>query len=144
MRNHLVREVMSQPTIAILWSATILEAAAVMETNRVRRLPVIDENQVVIGIISQGDVREATSVFHTASPYAPDQDEVLLCVDEVMASEVKAVGPDDSLMTVVQLMMEHKIGGVPVLDEQGRALGIVTESDIFRLLIQSWQAAGAQ
>jgi len=139
MRDYLVREVMSQPAIVILWNATILEAGALMETHRVRRLPVVDEDGIVIGIISQGDVREATSVFHTASPYAPDQEEALLCVDEVMAGDVKSVAPDDPLQKVVQLLLEHKIGGLPVVDESGRALGIVTESDIFRLLLQSWE-----
>ena len=139
MRRYLVREVMSQPAIVIEWDASILTASWSMQTNNVRRLPVIDENQIVIGIVSLGDVREATSVYNIASPYAPDQDEVLLAVDEVMTAPAHTIAREDDLLDVVKLMLEHKIGGVPVVDETGHAVGMVTESDIFRLLIQAWK-----
>ena len=92
----------------------------------------------MIGIVSSGDVREATSVYHTASPYAPDQDEVLLDVDEVMTSPALTVTPDTRLLDVVRLLVKHKIGGVPVVDIQGHALGMLAESDVFRLLLQDW------
>ena len=134
---------MSQPAVVIEWDASVLDAAAQMELNNIRRLPVVNDDGVVIGIVSQSDVREATSVYHTASPYAPDQDEILLAVDEVMATPPYTVGPDDSLLEVVRLFVEHKIGGVPVIDGQGYPLGILTESDVFRLLLQSWEEAEA-
>ncbi len=140
MHQYLVREVMTQPAIVIEWSASILDASALMEARGVRRLPVVDEENIVIGIVSSGDVREATSVYHTASPYAPDQDEILLDVDEVMTSPALTVTPDTRLLDVVRLLVKHKIGGVPVVDVQGHAVGMLTESDIFRLLIQTWEA----
>ncbi len=138
MHQYLVREVMTQPAIVIEWSASILDASALMEVRGVRRLPVVDEENIVIGIVSSGDVREATSVYHTASPYAPDQDEVLLDVDEVMTSPALTVTPDTRLLDVVRLLVKHKIGGVPVVDVQGHALGMLAESDVFRLLLQDW------
>ena len=49
------------------------------------------------------------------------------------------VAADEPLRHVVQLMLDHKIGGIPVVDDQGCALGMVTESDLFRLLIQLWE-----
>ncbi|NOX62017.1 MAG: CBS domain-containing protein [Chloroflexi bacterium] len=142
MRQYLVREVMSQPAIVIRWDATILEASALMESESVRRLPVVDEKNRVVGIISLGDVREATSVYSTASPYAPDHDEILLAVDEVMSAPVHTVMPDDSMERVVRMMLEHKIGGIPVVDAAGQPLGMVTESDVFRLLLQAWKTSG--
>lgn len=134
---------MTQPAVVIEWDASVLDAAAQMELNDIRRLPVVNDDGVVIGIVSQSDVREATSVYHTASPYAPDQDEILLDVDEVMSSPAYTVSPDHSLLEVVRLFVDHKIGGVPVIDEQGYPQGIITESDVFRLLLQSWEEAGA-
>lgn len=141
MQQYLVREVMSRPAIAIEWGESILDASALMEARQVRRLPVVDDENIVIGIISSGDVREATSVYSTASPYAPDQDEVLLGVDEVMTTPALTVTLDATLLEVVRLLVEHKVGGIPVVDVEGHPLGMITESEIFRLLIQDWEAA---
>lgn len=136
MRRYLIRNIMSQPPLVISWDAPILEAAALMESSDIRRLPVVNDDNRIIGIISLGDVREATSVYAIASPYAPEQDEIVLAVDEVMSMPVHTVKPDDDLLTAVRLMLEHKIGGVPVVDAEGHPLGMVTESDIFRLILQ--------
>ena len=141
MQQYPVREVMSQPAIAIEWGESILNASALMEARQVRRLPVVDDENIVIGIISLGDVREAISVYSTASPYAPDQDEILLDVDEVMATPALTVTLDATLLEVVRLLVEHKVGGIPVVDVGGHPLGMVTESDIFRLLIREWETA---
>ena len=141
MYQCLVREVMTQPAIVIEWDASILDAAALMEAQLVRRLPVVDDENIVIGIISLGDVREATSVYSTVSPYAPDQDEALLDVDEVMTTPALTVMADVTLLDVVRLLVKHKVGGIPVVDIEGHPLGMITESDIFQLLIQDWEAA---
>ncbi len=140
MHPYLVREIMSQPAIVIEWGASILDASALMEARQVRRLPVVNDDNIVIGIVSSGDIREATSVYNTASPYAPDQDEILLDVDEVMTTPALTTTPDATLLDFVRLLVEHKVGGIPVVDVAGRPLGMITESDIFRLLIQAWEA----
>lgn len=139
MRPHLVREIMSQPAITIAWDRSILAASGLMESNNIRRLPVVDEDGLLIGIVSLGDVREAMSVYQTANPYAPDSDDILLAVDEIMTTPAITVGPDARLLDVVRLMLEHKIGGVPVVDEAGHPAGMVTESDLFRLMIDLWE-----
>lgn len=140
MHPYLVREIMSQPAIVIEWGASILDASALMEARQVRRLPVVNDDNIVIGIVSSGDIREATSVYNTASPYAPDQDEILLDVDEVMTTPALTTTPDATLLDFVRLLVKHKVGGIPVVDVTGRPLGMITESDIFRLLIQAWEA----
>ncbi len=139
MQHYLVREVMISPVISIRWDASILEASALMEEKGIRRLPVVDEEDILIGILSDGDVREALSIYNVTNPYAPDQDEILLAVDEIMSAPVYTVRPDEHLRNVVQLLLEHKIGGVPVVDEHNRPLGVITESDIFRLMLDEWE-----
>ena len=138
MPSYLARDVMTTPAVTIRWDATVLEASALMEDRDIRRLPVVDEEDVLIGIVSEGDVREALSIYNFTNPYAPDQDEILLAVDEIMSAPVHTVGPQEHLRTVIQLMLEHKIGGVPVVDDQRRPLGVITESDIFRLILKEW------
>ena len=141
MRSYLARDIMTSPAVTIRWDASVLEASVLMEESHIRRLPVVDEDGVLIGIISDGDVREALSIYSVTNPYAPDQDEILLAVDEIMSTPVFTVGPDEHLRNVVQLMLEHKIGGVPVVDEQHHPLGVITESDLFRLMLQEWEAS---
>ncbi len=138
MRSYLARDVMTSPAVSVRWDATVLEASALMEEKNIRRLPVVDEDDILIGIISDGDVREALSIYNVTNPYAPDQDEILLAVDEIMSTPVFAVGPEEHLRTVVQLMLEHKIGGVPVIDDHRHPVGVITESDLFRLMLEEW------
>ncbi|HFQ94943.1 MAG TPA: CBS domain-containing protein [Anaerolineae bacterium] len=138
MQPYLARDVMTSPAVTIRWDATVLEASALMEERNIRRLPVVDEENVLIGIISDGDVREALSIYNLTNPYAPDQDEILLAVDEIMSAPVHAVGPEEHLRQVIRLMLDHKIGGVPVVDAQHHPVGVITESDIFRLILREW------
>lgn len=138
MRHLLVRDIMSHPAHVIEWRASVMDAAGLLESLNVRRLPVVDDDGVIMGVISLGDVREATSIHSTVSPYAPEQDEILLAVDEVMTSPPITLNPDATLKSAVELMLAHKIGGVPIVDEAGRPLGIITESDVFRLLVEQW------
>ena len=138
MQSYYARDVMTTPAVAIRWDASVLEASALMEEKNIRRLPVVDEENVLIGIISDGDVREALSIYNLTNPYAPDQDEILLAVDEIMSAPVFTVGPDAHLREVIRLMLEHKIGGVPVVDDARHPLGVITESDIFRLILEAW------
>ena len=138
MRSYLARDVMTSPAVSVRWDATVLEASALMEEKDIRRLPVVDEDDILIGIISDGDVREALSIYNVTNPYAPDQDEILLAVDEIMSTPVFVVGPEEHLRTVVQLMLEHKIGGVPVIDDHRHPVGVITESDLFRLMLEEW------
>jgi CBS domain-containing protein len=48
------------------------------------------------------------------------------------------VRPDTSVLQAARLMLKHKVGGLPVVDDEGRPVGIITESDIFRMLIDQW------
>jgi len=141
MQPYLARDVMTSPAVTVRWDASVLEAAALMEEKNIRRLPVVDEDEVLIGIISDGDVREALSIYNVTNPYAPDQDEILLAVDEIMSTPVHAVSPDEHLRTVVQMMLDHKIGGVPVIDGDRHPVGVITESDLFRLMLEEWGEA---
>jgi len=138
MKPVLAHDIMTAPPICIRWDASVLESSVLMEEKQIRRLPVIDEENVLIGIISDGDVREALSIYNTTNPYAPDQDEILLAVDEIMSAPVFAVGPDEPVSKAVKLMLQHKFGGVPVVNEERHPIGVITESDIFRLLLEAW------
>lgn len=136
--NTLVRDLMSSPVVVIDPDATLAEAEALMEERQVRRLPVVDAEGRLVGIVSRGDVREGLSALATTNPYAPETREQWLTVADVMTTNVITVTPDTPLWRVADLMLEHKIGGLPVV-EGGDVVGMITESDIFKLLVKQWR-----
>jgi len=72
--HHTVGEVMTTGVLTIDTRASLQEAQSLMEERRIHRLPVVDDDGDLVGILSRGDVREATSVeaSKTTSPYAPE------------------------------------------------------------------------
>ena len=92
----------------------------------------------LVGIVTRGDVRgaqasEATSLSIWELNYLIG----MLKIEEVMTNEVYSVAPDTPIRDVAQLMLEKKIAGIPVVDG-GKLIGIITESDVFRMLVEHW------
>ncbi len=140
IHQTLVQEIMSSPVVVIREDAALEEAQALMEERGVRRLPVVDEEGRLVGILTEGDLREATAIKATVNPYAPEAAESWLTVAEAMTPNPITVTPDTPIWQVAELLIEKKIGGVPVLDAQKNLCGIVTTSDILRLVV-SWGRA---
>lgn len=142
---HTVSEVMTKDVITVDVLATLDEARTLMEEHEVRRLPVVDDEGELVGIVTRGDVREATSVeAATTNPFAPEAEEEWLTVWEVMTKDPIVVTPGTSLIDVLELMLANKIGCLPVVESltgtgRRRLTGIVTETDIFRLVLRDWR-----
>ena len=144
--HHTVGEVMTTDVLTIDTRASLQEAQSLMEEHRVRRLLVVDDDGDLVGILSWGDVREATSVeaSKTSSPYAPEAEEMWLTVWEAMTRRPIVVTPQTGLDDAVELMLTHRIGGLPVVETMvgpgsSQLVGIVTETDIFRLVLKVWR-----
>ena len=138
-----VREVMSSPAVCIDSLSDIPSAHLLMLDTGVRRLPVVDDGELV-GIITLGDVRgaspsEVSSLNRSELDYLTHQ----IKVQRIMSRDVVTVTPDTSLAEAAQLMIERRISGLPVVSEAGRVVGMITESDIFRTLIEVLQMATA-
>jgi CBS domain-containing protein len=103
-----------------------------------RRLPVV-ENDRLVGIVTLGDLREARpSPATSLSIYELNYLLAKLTVGQVMTHNPLTVSPHTPIPTAARIMLEHKVSGLPVVDENKRPLGIITESDIFRMLIDRW------
>lgn len=130
-----VRDVYTRGAVAVVPRTSIAEARRLMQERQIRRLPVVDGERVV-GIVTKLDLLRAmpsvaTSLSIWEINYLLDK----VRVEEVMTRDVLTVTPDTDLAEAAKLMKERKIGGLPVV-ENGELVGVITESDIFRVLVR--------
>ena len=121
----LVGNRMSRPAVTIRQDADFQKALALMQDRKLRRLPVVDDDGRLVGIVVERDLLVA------AMRYLQSRVEI----GDVMTRNVVSVGPDTDLNDVARTMLERKIGGLPVV-EDGRLVGIITESDIFKRFVE--------
>ncbi|MEM6526917.1 MAG: CBS domain-containing protein [Chloroflexota bacterium] len=134
--NAKVSEWMTTPVVSVSPSTTLIEADRTMTEYGIRRLPVI-ENGKLVGIITKGDVREArASTANSLSIWELNYLVARLKVEQVMHGNVLTLTGDSHIADAANLMMNKKISGIPVLNEKQQVIGIITESDIFRMLVQ--------
>lgn len=137
-----VGDIMSTPALCIDHQSTLPEALELMKKHGVRRMPVLKDRELV-GIITLGDVRgglpsEVTSLNRSELSFLMEQVQVA----RVMRHPVITVQPQTKLADAARLMLEYRISGLPVLSADGLVIGLVTESDIFRLLIDMLDPKG--
>ncbi|HTX73813.1 MAG TPA: CBS domain-containing protein [Rectinemataceae bacterium] len=132
----LVQEQMSSNPVTVAPEVSVPDALALMRERKVRRLPVVDAHGKVVGIVSDKDLLFA-SPSPTTSLNVWEINSLLsrLKVEKVMAREVISVTEDTPVEEAARIMADRKIGGLPVL--RGSTLvGIITETDIFRSLLE--------
>ena len=134
MDDQQVQDWMTRDPITITSNTTLPEAHRLMKENSVRRLPVVDDGKLV-GIVTLGDVREAEPSDATSlSIFELQYLLAKLPVSNIMTPDPVTVTPITTIARAAQVMLEHKISGLPVMD-RGKLVGIITESDIFRMLV---------
>ncbi|HLF91737.1 MAG TPA: CBS domain-containing protein [Anaerolineales bacterium] len=134
MKEQLVRNWMTPDPITISPSTTLPQAQQIMMEKNIRRLPVVWDGKLV-GILTFGDIREAKpSEANTLSVYELNYLLDRLTVKAIMTSNPITVDPDATIGQAANIMLEKKIGGIPVV-ENGRLVGIITETDLCRLIV---------
>ena len=123
-----VVDVMTRDPLTVTPTETIGQADELMNTNRIRQLPVAQEKELV-GIVTDRDIRSFLSGSLLESPEARER-ALNTEVREIMTTEPITVSPDDDLQEAVELMIDEKIGGIPVVDEAEGLVGIVTYVDV--------------
>jgi acetoin utilization protein AcuB len=135
MRTQIVSKWMTPDPITVTPQTMLPEAHRLMKDSDIRRLPVLDNGRLV-GIVTWGDIREASASDATSLDFFELHTLLArLPVRAFMTRNPITVHPITTIARTAQLMLEHKIGGVPVVDHRSRLIGIITESDIFRVLV---------
>jgi acetoin utilization protein AcuB len=119
MLYMLVHRRMTRDVVTVPSTATVADALDILNAHTIRHLPVVDDGKVV-GILSDRDLRKAM----TGRP-----DETI--VGDVLTADPVTVAPHEPVDTAAQLLVEHDVGCVPVV-ENGNLVGIVTASDLLR------------
>lgn len=138
MQHALVRDWMTTAVITVSPQTTLPEAHRIMTGRRIRRLPVVEDDRLV-GIVTRGDIRGAeASDASSLSIWELNYLLARLKVGEIMTPDPITIAPDATIAQAAGIMLQHKISGLPVVDADGRVIGIITESDIFRLVARAW------
>jgi acetoin utilization protein AcuB len=129
-------DIMTESPVTVTAQATVGDAARTLDSLSVRHLPVVNEDAELIGMISDRDLRGdaggggATEDLVTSAPPLSAQ------IVEIMSSDVVQASPDDDLKVLAELMLDNKVGAVPVVDNDGLLVGIVSYVDILRALVE--------
>jgi acetoin utilization protein AcuB len=146
MKKELVRNWMTQDVSTIKPSTTLPEAHQIMMDVEIRRLPVVDDTGILVGIITLGDVRgaqpsPATSLSIWELNYLLSS----LTVKKIMTPQPLTIEPEATIGAAARSMLEHRISGLPVITADGKLAGIITESDIFSMVvIHEWSKGEAE
>ena len=138
-----VRDRMSVPVATITGNTSFPDALKLMRDHQFRRLPVVDKKDRLVGIVSERDLlhaapSDATSLSIWETQYLL----ATLEIKTIMTKEVIATTPDAPVEDAARLMVANKIGGLPVVDDKNRVVGIITETDIFETFVEMF--AGGQ
>jgi acetoin utilization protein AcuB len=132
-----VSSYMSTQVLSIPPSMGIREAFFKMKENSIRHLPIVDENNTLIGIISDRELRrpnwvdEAQDIAHV---YYLDN---AMLVSDVMITKIHVIHTYDTLNKAVSLLLDNHIGAAPVLDKSGNLVGMLSAIDLLRALKDS-------
>ncbi len=130
-----VRWRMTPNPIVIDPQTSILDALHIMKEKKVRRLPVVAHGKLV-GIVTEKDLRESPSLKATSlSIFELNYLLAKTPVSEVMTKDPITVTPDTTIEEAAVIMRDNQISGLPVVDD-GKIVGIVTETDIFDMLVK--------
>lgn len=131
----LVKNWMNKKVITVDVDDSMQEATKLLKEHNIRMLPVIKKGKLV-GIVTDRDLKEASASDATTLEihellYLLSQIKVI----EIMTKTPITVPPDYTIEETAQILLEKKISGVPVVDQKGKIVGTITQSDIFKALI---------
>jgi acetoin utilization protein AcuB len=128
---------MTRKLITVTAEESVFAARDAMSENGIRHLPVTDGQGMLIGMITDRDIRSALPMEWIRQPVSASQKEQLeaLQVKDVMSTELYSITPSYTIQDALLLIEEKKVGALPVVDEQGYLKGIVSVRDLLRAFI---------
>lgn len=140
MNSLLVREWMRTEVVTVNPELRVERAWELMERRRIRHLPVIQQGRLV-GMVTERDLKRAVfaaaplvTVWKAGKPQ-PTGTPGDLSVQAIMTQGVRTAKPTDTLLSAALLMQNEKVGALPVVDDTGRLVGLISQSDLLKALV---------
>ncbi|EGJ49945.1 CBS and ACT domain-containing protein [Desulfocurvibacter africanus] len=133
----LIKDWMNTPVITIGPDESMMKASKLLKDKNIRRLPVVDDTGKLIGILSDRDIKEASPSKATTL----DVHELYYLLSEIKVKDIMTKNPvrlkaEDSVEKAAVLLSEKSLGGLPIVDDNDSVVGIITEKDMFDILIE--------
>ena len=131
----LVKNWMSKPAITIDADASMHDAIKLLKDHNIKMLPVMEKGNLV-GIVTDRDIKRASASDATSL----EIHELLYLISKIKIREIMTKNPitvpqDYTVEETAEILLKHKISGVPVVDQFSDVIGTITQNDIFRILI---------
>ncbi len=132
----LIKDWMSREVTTVTRDTSMLKASKIFKDNNFRRLPVVDEGGKLVGIVTDRDIKDASPSKATTL----DVHELYYLLSEIKIKDIMTPSPftinvNDSLEKAAIKMLEKRVEGLPVVDDKSEVVGIITETDIFKALV---------
>ena len=125
-----VSGIMTRDVISVDMNATVADVVALMHDNDFRHMPVLTEGELV-GMVSDRDLRGYTTPVLDLTSGQIKRRNMQVPISDVMNTDMLRLGPEASVSEVIDLMLDQKVGAVPVVDDHGDLLlGIVSYVDV--------------
>jgi acetoin utilization protein AcuB len=132
----LVRNRMTANPVTVTPDVSVTDALRLMTEKKIRRLPVLNREGALVGIVSDRDLLLASPSPATSLAVWEIHDLLAkLTVEKIMAQKVITVTEETPLEEAARVMADNRVGGLPVLRDQ-KLVGIISESDLFKTLLE--------
>lgn len=147
----LAREVMTRDVVTVNRAASVTDVARLLVEHKVSGLPVVDEEHRVVGMITEGDLIYKDKKVHMPAfleilggvIYLENPQRIVndlkkmtaTKVAEVMTSKVYTVKEDATMEDIATIMVERQVNRLPVVDQAGKLVGIISRQDLVKAMI---------
>lgn len=130
-----VKDLMTLDVFTLKENDSLRMARSMMSLARIRHIPIVDEDHRFIGLVTHRDLLTATiSKFADIDKTVQDEIDSGIPISEIMRDDIHSVNPETPLREAAEVLLHHKYGCLPVVDE-GKLKGIITEADFLKLTI---------
>ncbi|ACS79868.1 CBS domain-containing protein [Maridesulfovibrio salexigens] len=136
-----VNDLMTTELFTLSESDNLKMARSLMDLQRIRHIPIVNDEREFIGLVTHRDILRATiSQLADIDPATQGEIDSGIPVGEIMRTDIKTISEDTSLKEAAVLLLDHKYGCFPVVNEKNGLIGILTEADFLKLTISLMEA----
>ena len=131
----IAKDIMTADPVTVRADSTVKEALLILQSMEIRHLPVVSANDDLIGMVSDRDLRGMSIPRVIDERWFGDLRVAMQeKISSIMTADVLSVDVDADVTEIIDLMLEYKVGAVPVVDGDGGLVGIVSYMDVLREL----------